>query len=242
MKIALIGYGKMGRAIEQMALGRGHTVVLRTNSTTAATDLTPASLQKADVAIEFTRPNAALTNITRCFAAGVPVVVGTTGWYEQLAQVTAACAAAKGGLFAASYFSIGVQLFFALNKHLAALMNAHTEYDVMMREIHHLQKLDAPSGTAITLAEGILENLDRKAKWVNMEAAHPTELSIESERMDAVPGTHIVTYTSPIDSIELTHTAYSRLGFAQGAVLAAEFMVAQKGKSGVYGMGDLLKL
>jgi len=236
MKIALIGYGKMGKAIEQIALNQGHEVVLRIDVDNTA-DFTPENLQKADVAIEFTRPETAFENLKKCIAAGVPVVVGTTGWLQHLAEAEAWCAQHNGALFHSSNYSIGVNVFFAVNRFLAQMMNNFPQYEVKMAETHHTQKLDAPSGTAITLAEGILGQMERKNRWVNEKTQEAEELSILSYRVDPAPGTHEIYYDSPIDSIEIRHTAHSREGFANGAVQAAAWLV---GKKGVFGMSDLL--
>lgn len=238
MKIALIGYGKMGKAIEQIAVNRGHEIVLKINVANAA-DLTIENLQAADVAIEFTSPTKAVANYQICFDAGVPVVSGTTGWLEQQAEVVTACQAKKGCFFYASNFSLGVNLFFELNKHLAKLMNQFPEYNVEMTEVHHTQKLDAPSGTAISLAEDVFNELDRKSAWTLEEPTDASELHIQAVREGVVPGIHTLKYESDIDYIEITHSAKSRQGFALGAVLAAEF---SKGKSGILSMKDLMKL
>lgn len=236
MKIALIGYGKMGKAIEQIALNQGHEVVLRIDVDNIE-DFNPENLQKADVAIEFTRPETAFENLKKCIAAGVPVVVGTTGWLQHLAEAEAWCAQHNGALFHSSNYSIGVNVFFAVNRFLAQMMNHFPQYEVKMAETHHTQKLDAPSGTAITLAEGILGQMERKKRWVNEKAQAGEELSILSYRVDPAPGTHEIYYDSPIDTIEIRHTAHSREGFASGAVQAAAWLV---GKKGVFGMTDLL--
>lgn len=237
MKIALIGYGRMGHAIEQIALGRGHEIVLKIGSNNAHL-LTDGSLQQAAVAIEFTRPDAALDNVMACFKAGVPVVCGTTGWNDRLPEVYKACADYKGALLQASNFSIGVNIFFEINKRLAELMQPQTDYDVQIEEVHHTGKKDAPSGTAITLAEQILERVDRKTSWA-LDGQAPQELSIKAVRTEGVPGTHTVTYDSAIDRIELIHTAHNREGFALGAVIAAEYLA---GKKGVFSMKDVLGL
>lgn len=239
MKIALIGYGKMGKAIEQEALTRGHEIVLK-----AGRDWDPHQLSEADVAIEFSRPESAVENILRCFDMNIPVAVGTTGWYAEYTHIREKALELHQGLLTASNFSIGVNLFFKLNEQLAKLMNSHAEYDVMMNEIHHTQKLDAPSGTAITLAEGILENLDRKKKWVGLmadtnEGVSPFDLKIVSHRLEDIPGTHIVSYGSAIDEITISHIARSRKGFALGAVIAAEWL---QGRKGVFTMSDVLNL
>lgn len=236
MKIALIGYGKMGKTIEQLAIKKGYEIVLKVNAQNSTT-WTNEQLKKADVAIEFTRPESAIENISRCFECGIPVISGTTGWIEKMEEVKNACTKFNGGFFYASNFSIGVNLFFKLNKTLATMMEAYHSYDISLEEIHHTQKLDAPSGTAITLAEGILEKISRKNKWVKEDANHENELSIFSKRIENVPGTHSINYSSEIDSIEIKHTAHSRLGFAKGALLAAEWM---KNRKGIFGMEDLL--
>lgn len=235
MKIALIGYGKMGRAIEEIALDRGHEILARFDS---KNPIDEKLLKKADVAIEFTKPDLALDHIHACLECKVPVVVGTTGWYEDLKEVEKAAKKSKAGVFHATNFSLGVNLFFQLNRKLAKMMNQHLEYAVKIEEIHHTQKLDAPSGTAITLAEHMMKKLDDKETWINDETQDPEKLSIISKRIENVPGTHTVSYTSAVDSIEVTHTAFNRKGFAEGAVLAAEYMA---GKSGIHTMEDLLK-
>ena len=236
MNIALIGYGKMGMAIEEIALQRGHKIVLKINIDNLQ-DNSIHNIQKADVAIEFSGPESAFKNIKQCIDAGVPVISGSTGWLHQFESAKAYCNAKKGGLLYASNFSVGVNIFFALNKTLASLIAPHKEYNVDITEIHHTQKKDAPSGTAITLAEQVLEVLTQKKKWVNDKSSNPQELSIVSERVDPAPGTHRVHYHCDIDDIEIVHTAHSRKGFATGAVLAAEFI---RGKKGIYSMEDVL--
>jgi len=238
MRIALIGYGKMGKEIENIALGRGHEIVLKIDINNPQ-DLTIENLRKADAAIEFTIPSSAVSNYQLCFEAGIPVVSGTTGWLNRYAEVLDSCNKQNGTFFYASNFSLGVNIFFALNKKLAALMANRPEYNVEMTEIHHTQKLDAPSGTAITLAEGIIENIPSKQNWVNAHTDQKTELGILSERVGEVPGTHIIKYDSEVDYIEITHCAKSRKGFALGAVLAAEF---SHGKKGILNMNDLLNI
>ena len=238
MKIALIGYGKMGKAIETIALQKGHEIVLKIDIDNNH-ELTKEFLVRADVAIEFTGPLSAVENIKKCIYAGTPVVSGSTGWLERWDEVAAYCTQHHGSLLYASNYSIGVNLFFELNKYLAKLMEPYGDYDVQMEEVHHTQKKDAPSGTAITLAEQILENLGRKESWVNKMAGKASELQITSERIDPAPGTHKIKYTSPIDDIEIIHTAHNRVGFAGGAVLAAEFLA---GKNGIYSMKDVLGL
>ncbi|MES2628202.1 MAG: 4-hydroxy-tetrahydrodipicolinate reductase [Bacteroidota bacterium] len=235
MKIALIGYGKMGRAIEEAAMQRNHEIIARFDS---KHKLDEEILELADVAIEFSRPELALDHIHACLENKIPVVVGTTGWYEDLKEVEKASKKNKTGVFHATNFSLGVNLFFQMNRKLAKLMNKHLEYAVKIEEIHHTQKLDAPSGTAITLAEHVIKKLDDKETWVNHESQNPEELTIISKRIENVPGTHTVSYTSAVDSIEVTHTAFNRKGFAEGAVLAAEYLV---GKTGIHTMDDLLK-
>ena len=238
LKIALIGYGKMGKAIEEIALQRGHTAPLKIDINNIDA-FTKDNLQQCDVAIEFTGPHSAVQNISTCLDAGIPVVSGSTGWLEQWTMIKDKCDSLKGTLLYASNFSVGVNLFFELNKRLAQLMNGHEEYEVTMEEIHHTQKKDAPSGTAITLAEQVIENFSRKKKWINEDAKYPNELSIISKRIDPAPGTHSIRYSSAIDDIEIIHTAHNRAGFATGAVLAAEFIA---GKKGIYTMKDVLNL
>ena len=238
MKIALIGYGKMGKAIEEIALHKGYEIVLKINDENS-NELNTDNLKKAEVAIEFTGPESAAENIKSCFEAGVPVVCGSTGWLASLEDIKAYCLSMNGTFLYASNFSIGVNLFFELNTFLARLMNEYEDYEVLLKEIHHTQKKDAPSGTAITLAEQIISQLKRKKAWMNHPALKPDELEIISERTDPAPGTHHVKYTSLIDDIEIIHTAHNRKGFASGALKAAEFLV---GKKGMYSMKDVLGL
>jgi 4-hydroxy-tetrahydrodipicolinate reductase len=238
MKIALIGYGKMGKAIEEIAVKKQHEVVLKIDITNLE-DFTADNIQKADVAIEFTSPHSAAENIKKCLESGVPVVSGSTGWLERWEEIKQLCQSIKGSLLYASNYSIGVNLFFELNGFLAKLMASHEEYDVMLEEIHHTQKKDAPSGTAITLAEQVLQHIKRKKLWVNHISDNIEELEIISERIDPAPGTHKIRYKSTIDDIEITHTAHNRVGFASGAVLAAEYVI---GKKGVFTMKDVLGL
>ena len=237
MKIALIGYGKMGKTIERIARERGHEIVSIIDVNNLA-DFDSDSFKSADVAIEFTVPQVALSNYRRAFASGVAVVSGTTGWLDELPALKKEIEEGGKTLFWSSNFSIGVNIFMAVNKHLAAIMNQFPNYNVEMTEVHHTQKLDAPSGTAITLAEGILENLDRKSAWVKETETKPTEMAIKSIREGQVSGIHTIRYESEVDSIEITHDAKSREGFALGAVVAAEFTA---GKKGLLGMQDLLK-
>lgn len=238
MNIALIGYGKMGHEIETIATQRGHATVLKISSANRH-EMTAENLQRADVAIEFTRPDAAAENILFCLRQHIPVVSGSTGWYERKHEAEAFCREHDGSLLLASNFSIGVNIFFEINKLLARFMNTQPEYDIALTEIHHTAKKDAPSGTAITLAEQILHEVKRKTEWVNRETQIPEQLVIRSERVDPAPGTHIITCNGPADSIEIKHTAHNRSGFALGAVLAAEYIVNKKG---IFNMTDVLGL
>jgi 4-hydroxy-tetrahydrodipicolinate reductase len=238
MKIALIGYGKMGKIIEQIAISRNHVVNL-TIDLYNINEFTMDNLRKSDVAIEFTGPHSAYENVMKCLEAGIPVVCGSTGWLDQYEKVVDYCKKKDGAFLYASNFSVGVNIFFELNRLLAKMMNGQEEYDVRMTEVHHTQKKDAPSGTAITLAEQILKEVKRKTTWVNKTSPSQGELSIESIREDPAPGTHKVHYTSAVDDIEIIHTAHSRNGFATGAVMAAEYIV---GKKGVFSMKDVLSI
>jgi 4-hydroxy-tetrahydrodipicolinate reductase len=238
MKIALIGYGKMGMAIEELAVAKGHEIVLRINIDNLE-DFTTEAIQKADVAIEFSGPQSAYENLVKCLEAGVPVISGSTGWLEKLPAIEALCKSKNGSFLYASNYSIGVNLFFELNTYLAKLMSNHTNYDVVLEEIHHTQKKDAPSGTAITLAEQVLQQIVTKKKWVNEPAKAADELQIISERIDPAPGTHKIKYTSAIDDIEIIHTAHNRKGFASGAILAAEYIANKKG---IFNMKQVLGL
>jgi 4-hydroxy-tetrahydrodipicolinate reductase len=238
MKIALIGYGKMGKAIEAIALQKNHEVVLKITDQNID-QLTIENLQQCDVAIEFTGADSAVNNIEMCFTANVPVVCGSTGWLSHWDNILKNCKDKNATFLYASNFSIGVNLFFELNKKLAQLMAKHATYKVNIEEIHHTQKKDAPSGTAITLAEQIIAERKEKTDWILGEEKNETQLSILSKRIDPAPGIHSVNYTSAIDDITITHTAHNREGFALGAVLAAEFIV---GKKGVFTMQDVLQL
>lgn len=238
MKIALIGYGKMGKIIEEIAISRGHQVILKIDIDNA-TDFTKENLLRSDVAIEFTGPRSAYENVKKCIEYGVPLICGSTGWTAKLNEIIELCKKKKGTFLYASNFSVGVNIFFEINKRLASLMTAHNDYDIQLIEIHHTQKKDTPSGTAITLAEQILKNIPRKKNWVNHVSDNPEELEILSERMDPSPGTHKIKYSSAIDDIEIIHTAHTRKGFALGAVLAAEYI---KEKKGVFNMKDVLSL
>lgn len=238
MNIALIGYGKMGKAIEEIALQRGHAVPIRIDLDNAD-EFSKDNLSKADVAIEFTGPHSAYNNLKKLMQFGIPSVCGSTGWLENLDEIINDCKANSNGFIYASNFSVGVNIFFEVNKRLAALMKDHEDYEVQLTEIHHTSKKDAPSGTAITLAEQVLENISRKRNWVNHISDNPEDLEILSERIDPAPGTHKIKYSSAIDDIEIIHTAHTRKGFALGAVLAAEFL---KEKKGIYSMKDVLNL
>ncbi len=235
MKIALLGYGKMGKTIESLGTPK-HEFVLKVDAETAKT-FTLSELAAADVAIEFSTPSTAYLNLLKCFEAGVPVVVGTTAWLDHYAAATERCRAKNGAMLYAPNFSIGVNIFFEVNRTLARMMNAHSQYDIRMEEIHHTEKKDAPSGTAVSLAETILDNLDRKVSWTSGTAAAEESIPIVSERTAGVPGTHTIAYQSDVDSIEIKHTAHSREGFAMGALLAAEWI---RGKQGVFNFSDVL--
>lgn len=242
MNIALIGYGKMGQIIERFAIERGHEIVLKISSQNL-NELTVSNLKKADVAIDFSLPDAAIKNIYTCFEANVPLVVGTTGWYGQLQEIKNECLLNNNTLLYGSNFSIGVNLFFHINEVLAKIMNNYPAYDVQVEEIHHTQKLDSPSGTAMTIAEEIISRLDRKGEWVNelngsvpAEVLKPEQLLIASERIENIPGTHTVVYSSEVDEIEIKHTAHNRAGFALGAVVAAEWL---ENKQGFFNISDI---
>jgi 4-hydroxy-tetrahydrodipicolinate reductase len=232
MKIALLGYGKMGQTIERIALERGHEIVLKKDEFN-----TYEGLPNADVAIDFSIPAVAVENISSCFYANVPVVSGTTGWLDRYDEMVTLCQEKNGAFISSSNFSLGVNLFFGLNEYLAKMMSKFDSYKVEMEEIHHTQKLDAPSGTAISLAKGVIENSDY-TNWT-LEAAKSNEIHIDAIRTENVPGTHTVTYNSTVDTIEIKHTAHNRDGFALGAVIAAEWIV---GKHGIFTMKDVLNL
>ncbi len=232
MKIALLGYGKMGQTIERIALERGHEIVLKKDEFN-----TYEGLSNADVAIDFSIPAVAVENISSCFYANVPVVSGTTGWLDRYNEMVGVCQEKNGAFISSSNFSLGVNLFFELNEYLAKMMSKFDSYKVEMEEIHHTQKLDAPSGTAISLAKGVIENSDYTS-WT-LEEAKENEIHIEAIRTENVPGTHTVTYNSTVDTIEIKHTAHNRDGFALGAVIAAEWIV---GKHGVFTMKDVLNI
>lgn len=232
MKIALFGYGKMGKMIEQIALGRNHTIVAKIDIDTNKIDFS-----QMDVAIDFSQPSSAYENIKQCLDHNVPIICGTTGWLKDYDKAVALCKEKNGAFIYASNYSLGVNVFFELNAYLAKMMQNLNQYRVSMEEIHHTQKLDAPSGTAITLAEGIIKNM-RYQGW-KLDAAEEGEIPIMAKRIDDVPGTHAITYTSKVDEIEIKHTAHSREGFALGAVVAAEWII---GKKGVFTMKDVLNL
>jgi len=234
MNIILLGYGKMGKIIERVALERGHTISARIDLHNQHEFETATG----DVAIEFSHPDAAFENVRRTLLNDIPVVCGTTGWLARKPEIEALCQERNGAFFYASNYSVGVNIFFKLNEYLAKMVQNMPEYDVEMNEIHHAEKRDAPSGTAITLAEGTMKHLPRKKGWVSQDTGNPDDLVISSFRIDQVPGTHVVKYASPIDDIEIKHIAHSREGFAKGAVMVAEWI---KDKKGVLSMDDYLK-
>jgi 4-hydroxy-tetrahydrodipicolinate reductase len=232
MKIALLGYGRMGKKIEEIAISRGHRVIIKKELNEEY------DISLADIAIDFSVPSAAFNNISNCFNNNIPVICGTTGWLEKYDDAVHLCKEKKGAFIYASNFSLGVNIFFELNNQLAKMMNALEDYTISMEEIHHIKKLDAPSGTAITLAEGIINNSSKK-EWILGENGSKKEIPISAKRIPEVPGTHTVSYTSEIDSIEIKHTAHSRKGFALGAVIAAEWLVNKKG---IFSMKDVLNI
>jgi len=237
MRIVLIGYGKMGKEIERIAIDRGHQIVSKIDIENPD-DLISLTNKEVDVAIEFSNPVSAFSNIMKCIEKQIPIVCGTTGWLDKKAEVEKATQSFDSTFFYASNYSIGVNLFFKLNKQLAKLMQPHVGYDIYTNEIHHIEKKDSPSGTAITIAEGIMSQYPNKNKWVNNEIPRADEIAIWSQRESTKPGTHTVKYISKVDQIEVTHEAFSREGFALGAVIAAEWIL---GKKGVLGMEDMLK-
>ena len=236
MNIALIGYGKMGKAIEDIALAKGHNILLKIDVNNIE-ELCNENLKKCDVAIEFSTPDNAVNNILKCFDAGVPILCGTTGWLARLEEVKQVCKEKNGTFLTTTNFSIGVNIFFEINKYAAGLMSHYNQYDVSIEETHHTQKKDAPSGTAITIAEQVLQKITRKKNWVNNPTVNPHDLEIKSKRIDPAAGIHKISYTSSVDDIELIHTAHNRQGFAEGAVLAAEFL---QNKKGIFTMQDVL--
>lgn len=233
MKIALLGFGKMGKEIEKIALKRGHSIVIKADVDTVY------NIKDADVAIDFSVPTSAVSNITNCFKNKVPVISGTTGWLDQYNNVIEECNENNGAFIYASNFSLGVNIFFEINTYLAKMMKQLKQYNVSIEEIHHTQKLDAPSGTAITLADGIIENSNFKGWKLEEENPKENEIPIKAKRIENVPGTHTVTYQSEVDRIDITHTAHNRQGFAFGAVVAAEWII---GKTGVFTMNDVLNI
>ncbi len=232
MKLALLGYGRMGKEIEKIALERGHEIVIKSNGEE------DYDITKADVAIDFSIPTSAFNNISNCINNAIPVVSGTTGWLDKYDNAIELCKEKKGAFIYASNFSLGVNIFFALNEKLAAMMNSQNQYNVDLEEIHHTKKLDAPSGTAITLAEGIIDN-STKQKWELDGEVNKGIIPIKAIRTPDVPGTHTVNYNSEVDSVEIKHTAHNRKGFALGAVVAAEWLI---GKEGIYSMRDVLNI
>ncbi|WP_411768085.1 4-hydroxy-tetrahydrodipicolinate reductase [Winogradskyella sp. A3E31] len=232
MNIALLGYGKMGKMIEQIAIDRGHSISFKTNDPFSANDLA-----SSDIAIDFSLPDAAVSNIKSAIDAGIPVISGTTGWLDSYDEAVNYCNSHDGAFIYASNFSLGVNIFFEVNNLLAKLIGTHEDYKADIEEIHHTQKLDAPSGTAITLAEGVIENTEY-TKWT-LDEPKAKELQIEAKRIENVPGTHEVNYNSEVDSISIKHTAHNRKGFALGAVVAAEWLI---GKKGVFTMKDVLNI
>ena len=238
MKIAIIGYGKMGKIIEKIAIQKKHDIVLKIDDSNL-NELTIENLQKTDVAIEFTGPNSAYKNIMLCFDAKIPVVSGSTGWLDNYNTVKERCEKENQAFFYASNFSLGVNIFFKLNQHLAKIMNKFEGFDVSVDETHHIHKLDAPSGTAITVAEGIISEMDRKDSWVKESSENKKQIIVKSFREGEHPGEHTVTYNSDIENIIITHESKNREGLAQGAVLAAEFII---GKTGMLNMDNLLNI
>ena len=234
MNIILLGYGKMGKTIERIAVQRGHHISAKID----IDNHQELNTAHGDVAIEFSHPDAAFENVQRCLQRHIPVVCGTTGWLSRKPEIEALCTAHEGAFFYASNYSLGVNIFFKVNEYLARIMNNFPGYEIEMDEIHHTEKKDAPSGTAITLADGILKHVTRKKKWVNEDTENPEEIAIKSFRIDDIPGTHVVKYNSPIDDLEIRHTAHSREGFALGAVLVAEWI---RGRKGALNMDDFLK-
>ena len=234
MRILLVGYGKMGRTIEKIALSRGHAIAGRID----IDNHHELSTAVADVAIEFSSPHAAFENVRSCLLSGIPVVCGTTGWLDRRKEIEQLTTEKAGAFFYASNYSPGVNIFFKLNEHLAKMMSAFSTYEISLDEVHHTQKKDAPSGTAITLAEGIMKHISQKKSWVNESTSDPQQLSIQSFRIDDVPGTHVVKYSSPVHDLEIKHIAHTREGFALGAVMVAEWI---REKKGVLSMDDFLK-
>jgi 4-hydroxy-tetrahydrodipicolinate reductase len=236
MKIALIGYGKMGKTIEKLAIANNHKIDLIIDED-SLDEFTEENLRRVDVAIEFTTPETAYENIRRCISSGVPVVSGTTGWLQHFEEIVDLCKTENGAFFYASNYSLGVNILFKLNKYLANVMKHFPEFEISIDETHHIHKLDAPSGTAITIADEILRNIKRKKMWTKGKTSEKGKLGIESFRVGEVPGTHVVRYDSPIETIEISHISKSREGLAMGALTAAGFLI---GKTGIFNMDDLL--
>ena len=236
MKITLLGYGKMGKEIEKAAIEKGHEIFLKIDSEKDWQTYENVFAQ-SEIAIDFSMPDTAVANIKKCFKSNIPVVEGTTAWYNQLDEIKSLCKQKNQALFFASNYSIGVNILFEINKQLASIMNNYESYEPSIEESHHIQKLDAPSGTAITLANEIIEKIERKKKWIKEFSQDPNELAVKSIREGNIPGTHSIFYDSPTDVLEIKHTAKNRKGFAFGAVLAAEFLL---GKTGFFTMEDLL--
>jgi 4-hydroxy-tetrahydrodipicolinate reductase len=234
MDIILLGYGKMGKTIEKVALDRGHKIAARID----IDNPTEFDSSSGDVAIEFSHPDAAFDNVRKCIEKRLPVVCGTTGWLGRKSEIDELCKKHNSTFFYASNYSLGVNIFFKVNEYIARIMNNLSEYEIAIDEIHHAEKKDAPSGTAITLAEGIINNVKRKKRWVNERTGKSEDLFVESFRIDRVPGTHVVKYESAIDDIEIKHIAHSREGFAKGALMVAEWL---KDKRGIFTMDDFLK-
>ncbi len=238
MKIAIIGYGKMGKTIEKLAIEKKHEIVLKISDTNLH-ELTVENLKNADVAIEFTCPESAFANINLCFDAHIPVVSGTTGWLDKFDEVKDRCENENQAFFYASNYSLGVNIFFKLNRYLAKIMNKFENFNVQIEEVHHVHKLDAPSGTAITIAEDIILEINRKKEWVKGEEINQEQMAVKSHREGEIPGIHTVTYSSAVEDILISHESKNRKGLAQGALMAAEFII---GKNGMFGMDDLLML
>lgn len=238
MKIALIGYGKMGKTIEKLALEKKDEIVVKIDDTTLD-QFTEENLKRADVAIEFSTPEVAFNNISKCINSGIPVVSGTTGWLHRYSEIEHLCKQKNGGFFYASNYSLGVNIFFKVNEYLAKIMNNFPEFDVAIDETHHIHKLDAPSGTAITIAEGILKNIVRKTAWEKESTDNSSKIAVKSHRIGEHPGEHVVKYNSPIETVEILHTSKSREGLAMGALMAARYM---QNKVGIFGMDDLLSI
>jgi 4-hydroxy-tetrahydrodipicolinate reductase len=232
MKIALLGYGRMGKTIETIALKRGHTIIIKANAETSY------DINEADIAIDFSLPNVAFSNISNCIHNNIPVISGTTGWLDDYSTIETLCKEQQGAFIYASNFSLGVNVFFELNKTLAKMMSTLQQYNVSMEEIHHTQKLDEPSGTAISLANDIIEEHKDYNSWT-LETTKPNSIPITAKRIEHVPGTHTITYKSEVDTIDMAHTAHNREGFALGAVVAAEWLI---GKTGVFTMKDVLNI